>query len=189
MAGKSDKGLGDVKQRLKARYENIQKRVKPPYTSDLVPDMFEAKILGLLEELGITYPIDFSSPPADVQVAARQGRVMLQPAGSSIGNSMGVLQDNKCLTFKAREKGFLVIDSLDIIMEDPIAEGFTIKYVFDGSQTNSIQYQIDNSIAEPGHWKFNRIVLADTGSLQVCVINPNAYAGGVFSWESRLWRL
>lgn len=182
-------GLGDVKQRIKARYDAIRTKVKPATQSDLVGDEVEARILGLLEELGVTYPVDFTTPPPDVQVAARQGTVLLQPAGSIIGSSAGVLQDNKCLTFKARERGFLVIDSLDFIMEDPIAEGFTIKYTFDGSQTNSIQYQMDNTVVEAGHWKFNRVVLADSGSLQVCVTNPNAFASGVFSWESRLWRL
>lgn len=182
-------GLGDVKARLKARYDNIARRVTPPSQSDLVSDEVEKRILGLLEELGITYPVDFTTPPPDVQVAARQGTVTLQPAGSTVGGSGSQLTDNACITFKAREKGFLIIDSLDFIMEDPVAEGFKIQYTFDGSQLNSIQYQIDNTIAEPGHWKFNRVVLADTGSLKVCVINPNAFAAGTYSWESRLWRL
>lgn len=181
--------LGDVRRRLQQRYEKDRLKVKNYSPSELVVDAIEKKVIGFLTELGIDYPVDFNQPPPDVEVAFRQGTKCLEPQGSTDGGSPPTSTDQSCLTFKARSKGFLVIDYLDIIAEDPIAEEFSIRYTFDGEQVNSINYQITQSDSEPGHWKFGRIVLVDGGTLQICAINGNAYAGGCFSFEGRLWRL
>lgn len=186
---KSKANLGDVRQRLNERYEALQKKVRPASPVELAADLIDARVTDFLNKLGINYPIDFSHPPPDVFVAYRQGTHYLEPDGSTDGGSPAVATDEKCLTFKARESGFLVIDHLDFIMEDPIAEGFTITYTFDGEAVNSVKYQISNNDSEIGHWKFGRIVLADGGKVSICVANPNANAGGCFSFEGRMWKL
>lgn len=182
-------GLGELKQRLLQRYEKYAEQVKNYSPADLIAQGFEKQFWKLLQEFGVDYPLDFDRPPPDVYVPARQGTTTLQPQGSTNGASPPVPTDSQCFTWKARDGGFLVIDHVDWIMEDPIAENFfTISYKFD-NQPNNALFQQDNSITEPGHWKFNRVVLIDGGVMQVCIQNTNPFAAGVFSWESVSWSL
>lgn len=181
--------LGELKQRLLERYTKDAEQVKNYSPSDLIADSFHRHFWKLLQEFGVDYPLDFDRPPPDVYVPARQGTATLQPKGSTNGASPPVPTDQQCFTWKARDGGFLVIDTVDWIMEDPIAEVFfTINYKFD-QQSNTALFQQNNSISEPGHWKFNRVVLIDGGVMQVCIQNTNPFAGGVFSWESVCWSL
>jgi len=180
--------LGEVRKRLLERYANASEEVRHFTMPDLIQNKLERTIWSFLNEFGIDYPIDFDRPPPDVYVPARQGTVCLEPQGSTTGASPPIPTDEKCLTWKARDNGFLVIDSLDFIMEDPIAEDFIITYKFD-EQVNNANFQKVFTDPEPGHWKFNRIVLVDGEVLTACVKNPNAFAGGCFSFESRSWSL
>lgn len=184
-----NRNLGELRARILERYGKIAEEVKNYSQADLIAHSLEKRLFHLLTEFGIDYPIDFDRPPPDVYVPARQGTVCLDPLGSTDGASPPNATDEKCLTFKARDGGFLVIDFLDIIMEDPIAEDFfTITYTFD-EQVNTANYQKVQSDDEPGHWKFNRVVLVDGEVMKVCVKNTNPDAGGCFSFESRLWSL
>jgi hypothetical protein len=181
--------LGELRKRIRDRYQEIVEQVKNYQAHDLIANSLEKKIFRILSEYGIDYPRTFDIPPPDVYVPARQGTKFLDPFGSTTGSSPPIPSDETCLTWKARDGGFLVIDHLDFIMEDPIAEDFfTIRYFFDG-QENTANFQSDQGINEPGHWKFNRIVLIDGESLRICIKNTNPYAGGYFSWENRLWSL
>jgi hypothetical protein len=183
------RNLGELKQRLVERYEKDAEQLKNYTPADLIANKFEKSFWKLLQEFGIDYPLDFDRPPPDVYVPARQGTLTLEPQGTTDGATPPVKKDIQCLTWKARDGGFLVVDHLDFIMEDPIAEDFfTITYKFD-SQQNTAQFQCDNSVNEPGHWKFNRLVLIDGECMQVCVQNTNAFASGVFSWENVSWSL
>lgn len=180
--------LGDIRQRLTKRFRDVEKKVSSPSLPDLVHDKVERTVLAFLTELGVDYPIDFIVPPPDVYVPARQATIFLDPKGTTVG-SPPIPSDQRCFTFKARDGGFYIIDDMDIIMEDPIAEEFfKITYDFDG-QKNTAAFQCDQSTKEPGHWKFNRVVLADGDCLSICVENTNELAGGVFSLESRMWSL
>lgn len=181
--------LGEVRKALLDRYANVSEEVRHYTMPELIQNKIERTIWGFLNEFGIDYPIDFDRPPPDVYVPARQGTKCLDPLGSTTGSSPPIKTDEACLTWKARDNGFLVIDSLDIIMEDPIAEEFfTIEYKFD-EQVNNPNFQKKFADPEMGHWKFNRIVLVDAEVLTVCVRNTNAFAGGCFSVESRSWSL
>lgn len=181
--------IGEIRQRIFEKRKKASEQVRHYTLPDLVTDRVEKTILAILNEYGVDYPLDFDRPPPDVYVPSRQGTIFLCRQGCTSGGSPPVPLDVKCFTFKAREGGFLVIDTIDIIMEDPIAEGyFTITYTFD-EQRNSPNFQCDQSVIEPGHWKFNRVVLADGDCMEVCVRNTNPYAGGYFSLESRMWSL
>src|SRR4029077_336910 len=188
MGVRRERQIGELPQNLLARYPKIREEVRNSSPSDLIADKCEKRIWQLLQEFGIDYPLDFDRPPPDVYVPARQGTFCLDPQGSTTGSSPPEETDNKCLTWKARSGGFLVIDTLDWIMEDPIAEGFIIKYAFD-QQENMASFQDNKKIAEPGHWKFNRVVLIDEEVMTVCISNPNPFAGGCVSFESRAWSL
>jgi hypothetical protein len=181
--------LGEVRKALLQRYAEASEEVRHYTMPDLIANKIERTVWGFLNEFGIDYPIDFDRPPPDVYVPARQGTKCLEPLGSTDGASPPVATDEVCLTWKARDNGFLVIDSLDFIMEDPISEEFfTITYHFD-EQVNNANFQKVFADPEPGHWKFNRIVLVDGEVLKVCIKNTNAFAGGCFSFESRSWSL
>jgi hypothetical protein len=181
--------LGDVRKALLDRYSRVSEEVRNYTMPDLITNKIERTIWGFLNEFGIDYPIDFDRPPPDVYVPARQGTKCLDPFGSTDGMSPPMKTDEACLTWKSRDNGFLVVDTLDFIMEDPIAEDFfTIEYKFD-EQVNNANFQKNFSVPEMGHWKFNRIVLVDGEVLTVCVRNTNAFAGGCFSLESRSWSL
>ncbi len=181
--------LGGLRKLLYERYEKRSEKVKNYSQHDLIAGRFERLIMKMLTEFGIDYPVDFDRPPPDVYVPARQGTFTLDQQGSTDGYSPPVPTDQICFTWRARDGGFLVVDSLDFIMEDPIAEScFTIEYKFD-EQVNTAVYQRDNSVPEPGHWKFNRVVLVDGEVMTVCVKNTCPYASGVFSMESKQWSL
>lgn len=181
--------LSEVKQNLKRRFASVEKKVAHYSLPELVQDKIERTIFSFLTELGIDFPIDFSTPPPDVEVFARQNTNCLDPAGTTIGSSPPIKTDRACYTWKARPGGFMVIDSLDWIMEDPIAEEcFKLTFTFD-EQDNDPRRQKKNSVPEPGHWKFNRMVLADEEVLTVCVINICPFAGGCYSLENRNWML
>lgn len=181
--------LGDVRRALLDRYANVSDEVRHYTMPDLIANKIERTVWGFLNEFGVDYPIDFDRPPPDVYVPARQGTECLDPLGSTNGGSPPIPTDETCLTWKARDNGFLVIDSLDFIMEDPISEDFfTITYKFD-EQVNNANFQKKFEDPEPGHWKFNRIVLVDGEVLTVCIKNMNAFAGGCYSFESRSWSL
>lgn len=181
--------LGEVRKAILRKYADVSQEVRHYQVQDLIANKVERTIWSILNEFGINYPVDFDRPPPDVYVTARQGTKFLEPSGSTTGTSPPIKTDEACLTWRARDNGFLVIDSLDIIMEDPIAEEFfTIEYKFD-EQVNNASFQKNFGDTEPGHWKFNRIVLVDGEVLTVCVRNSNAFAGGHFSWESRGWSL
>ncbi|MGH9389737.1 MAG: hypothetical protein ACRD1Z_08990 [Vicinamibacteria bacterium] len=187
--GKQKMSLGELRKNLLKRYEDIAEPLRSTHLPDIITHGIEKKILELLREFGIDYPRKFDIPPPDVYVPARQGTQCLDPLGSTDGASPPVPTDEKCLTFRARDSGFLVIDSFDIIMEDPIAEDwFTIKYTFD-KQENSANFQHVKSDDEPGHWKFNRVILVDGEVMRVCIKNTNPFAGGCFSFEGRMWSL
>lgn len=186
MAGEK---LGEVRRKLYERYADASKEVRHYSVPELIANKLERTLWGFLNEFGIDYPIDFDRPPPDVYVPARQGTHCLDPQGSTDGATPPNRQDQACLTWRARASGFLVIDSLDFIMEDPIAEDFfTVTYQFD-EQFNSAEFQRNNGDNEIGHWKFNRIVLVDGEVLTTCVTNSNPFAGGCFSFESRSWSL
>lgn len=181
--------LGEIRRRLRERYDKASDQVRHYTMPELIADKVERTIWGFLNEFGVDYPIDFDRPPPDVYVPARQGTECLQPYGSVDGSSPPVRTDLKCNTWKARDNGFLVVDSLDFIMEDPVAEDwFTITYRFD-EQRNDPRFQRNFSDNEPGHWKFNRVVLIDGEVMEVCVENTNPFAGGCYSFESRSWSL
>jgi hypothetical protein len=181
--------LGEVRARIKKRYQDAAEEVRHYSVPDLIQNKLERTIWGFLNEFGINYPIDLDRPPPDVYVPARQGTGCLEPQGSTDERTPPSHTDEKCLTWRARDGGILVIDSLDFIMEDPIAEEFfTITYQFD-QQYNSATFQRNNGDVEFGHWKFNRVVLVDGEVLTVCIANSNPYAGGCFSLESRSWSL
>jgi hypothetical protein len=181
--------LGEIRKAILQRYARASEEVRHYSMPDLIADKIERTVWSFLNEFGVDYPIDFDRPPPDVYVPARQGTKFLDPFGSTDGMSPPKKTDEACLTWRARDNGFLIIDSLDIIMEDPIAEEFfTIEYKFD-EQVNNANFQKKFSDKEPGHWKFNRIVLVDGEVLTVCVRNTNAFAGGYFSWTSRSWSL
>lgn len=183
------KGLGEVRRRLLERYQDKAEAVKHYSVPELIANKLERTLWGFLNEFGIDYPIDFDRPPPDVYVPARQGTACLDPEGSTDGGTPPTPTDQKCLTWRARDSGFLVIDTMDFIMEDPIAEEFfTVTYQFD-EQFNSATFQRENGATEMGHWKFNRVVLVDGEVLTTCVANSNAFAGGCFSLESRSWSL
>jgi hypothetical protein len=185
----SKQKLGDLRQYLYERYQKRSEQVKNFSQYDLISEGLEKKIWQILREFGVNYPLDFDRPPPDVYVPARQGTKRLDPKGSVVGTSPSVASDQACLTWQARNGGFMIIDHLDFIMEDPIAEEwFTITYQFDGA-FNTATSQCDNTISEFGHWKFNRMVLIDGECLKACVQNTNPNAGGVFSFESREWAL
>src|SRR6185369_16939798 len=151
--------LGEVRQKLKDRYNKAAEAVRHYSVPDLIQDKLQRTIWGFLNEFGITYPIDLDRPPPDVYVPARQGTGCLDPAGSTDEATPPNSTDRKCMTWRARDSGIMVIDSLDLIMEDPISEDFfTITYQFD-EQFNSATFQRQNGDTEFGHWKFNRIVL------------------------------
>ena len=181
--------LGELRRRILERYKEISEQVKNYQAHDLIANSLEKKIVRMLAEYGIDYPRTFDIPPPDVYVPARQLTKCLDPLGSTTGSSPPVPTDEVCLTWKARDGGFLVIDHLDFIMEDMIAEEwFTIRYFFD-EQENSANFQCDQSVKGPGQWKFNRVVLIDGECMRVCIKNTNPFAGGCFSMESRLWSL
>ena len=193
-AGKSGKSpstrgnLGQIKLHLNKRYEEVSEQLRSGKSSDFITDKFEKRLNEVLNRYGINYPRTFDYPPPDVYVPARQGTIYLQPAGS-VGVSPPEATDVACLSFKAKDSGFLVIDKLDFIMEDPIAEScVTIEYKFE-NQKNSAQHQCDNGTSEPGHWKFNRIILVDGQCLRVCLRNICDDAAALVSWESRMWSL
>jgi len=181
--------LSEVRKNLYKRYRDSSRRVANFSAAELAVDRIEKVVFGFLTEFGVDFPIDFLVPPPDVEVAARQGTVSLGPQGTQYGSSPPVKTDTSCTTFRARDSGFLVIDFHDIIMEDPIAEEyFEITYTFD-EQENNPNFQRTKGTGEDGHWKFNRIVLVDGEELEICVVNTNPYAGGVYSFESRMWML
>ena len=186
MAGEK---LGEIRRKLLERYTKVAEPVAHYTPADLIQDKLQRTIWGFLNEFGVDYPIDFDRPPPDVYVPARQGTKCLDPEGTTDDMTPPTSTDEACLTWRARDGGFLVIDSMDFIMEDPIAEEFfTITYQFD-QQYNSAQFQRNNGDAEMGRWKFNRMVLVDGEVLTTCVANSNPYAGGCFSLESRSWSL
>lgn len=181
--------LGEVRRKLLERYQNVAEPLKHYSLPDLIQNKLERTIWGFLNEFGIDYPIDLDRPPPDVYVPARQGTKCLDPQGTTDGSTPPTHFDQACLTWRARDGGFLVIDSMDFIMEDPIAEEFfTITYQFD-EQFNTATFQRNNKDVEMGHWKFNRVVLVDGEVLTTCIQNTNAFAGGCFSLESRSWSL
>ena len=181
--------LGEIRKNILDRYADVSEKIRHFTMPDLIANKIERTVWGFLNEFGIDYPIDFDRPPPDVYVPARQLTHCLDPQGSTDGASPPMKTDETCLTWKAREHGFLVIDNLDVIMEDPIAEDFfTITYMFD-EQINNANFQKNFKDPEPGHWKFNRVVLVDGEVLTVCVRNTNPFAGGCFSIESRSWSL
>lgn len=186
--GSKRERLSEVRQNLLDRYAKIREEVRNYSPSDLIANKCEQRIWKLLQEFGIDYPLDFDRPPPDVYVPARQGTFCLDPQGTTTGSSPPTATDEVCLTWKARSGGFLVIDSLDWIMEDPISEQFLISYKFD-QQPNVANFQDNKKTAEPGHWKFNRVVLIDEEVMTVCISNPNPFAGGCVSFESRAWML
>jgi hypothetical protein len=181
--------LGDVRKALVERYAKVSDEVRHYTMPDLIANKLERTIWGFLNEFGVDYPIDFDRPPPDVYVPARQGTKTLEPFGSTDGMSPPSRTDQTCLTWKARDNGFLVVNTLDFIMEDPVAEEcFTLQYKFD-EQENNANFQRNFSVPEMGHWKFNRVVLVDGEVMQVCVTNTCPYSGGTFSLESQSWSL
>ena len=181
--------LGAVRKELMERYLKRSSQVKAYVPADLIADKLEKRIRELLSEYGLNYPWDFDRPPPDVYAPGRRGTCYLDSYGTTTGTSPPIATDQKCLTFRARDGGFLVIDYLDIIMEGPIAEEwFNVTYRFD-EQYNSANFQCDKAIDECGHWEFNRVVLMNHECLTVCVQNTNPYAGGWFSYVSRDWSL
>jgi len=181
--------LGNIRKNLYKRYTSVEKKVVHATLPDLLVDQIEKRVFGFLTQLGLDYPMGFTTPPPDVEVVAHQGTKCLDPYGYTQTGSPSVPTDVACITFRARKGGFLVVDLLDIIMEDPISEEFfTIDWTFD-SQKNTPNRQCTKSNNEPGHWKFNRVTLVDGECLTVCVRNPNQYAGGCFSFESSMWTL
>lgn len=192
MAGKSKPStrgdLGEIKRRIASRYEEVSTILRSAKAADFIEDRLEKRLNEILNHYGINYPRTFDVPPPDVYVPSRQGTVYIQPAGS-VGVSPPIALDVVCLTFKAKDSGFLVVDKLDFIMEDPVAEScVTIEYKFE-NQRNSAQHQCDNGTNEAGHWKFNRFVLVDGQCLTVCLRNTCDDAAALVSWESRMWSL
>lgn len=181
--------LGEIRKNLQKRYVDVAKKVEHFTLPDLIVDKVEKTVFSFLTQLGLDFPMDFVTPPPDVEVAARQGTKCLEPQGTVTAATPPVKLDESCLTWRARDGGFLVIDLLDFIMEDPISEEFfELEFKFD-EQINDPKRQRDNGVKEPGHWKFNRVVLIDGEVLTVCVRNTNPFAGGCFSWENVNWTL
>lgn len=176
--------LGFTRGALWERYKASALPLKNPSAADLVSNKIEKIVVALLTDLGVDYPLDFIVAPPDRLKTQRQGTFQLQPSGypAVFGPS------TRDFTFKARDKGFLVIPRLDIIAEEPIAEGFRIEYLFNGNK-NSPNYQVNKSVSEAGHWKFSGMVLADADELIVRVTNPSTTAAGVASIEADLWGL
>lgn len=188
-------GLGESRQTLRQRYTEIAKKLKNPTRPDQFSDRAEKFVIAILTELGIDYPIEFLTPGPEVPKVARQGTFELRPNGTTIldgGGSPPVAgdpKDNKVFTFKARDGGVLVIQSLDFIMETrPGDENVTIEYVF-AEQANSVNHQCVQSDDEPGMWKFNKIILADGECMTITVTNNNALASAIFSMESVMWMI
>ena len=189
------KSLDEVKAKLFKRYRDESKVVQNYSAPDLIADKTEKLIVAILTELGIDHPLDFNQPPPDIYVAARQGTMQVGPDN---GIPLCIYTDPELpaiicvtneeeLTFKATSGRFLVINSLDFIAEEDIADRFTnITYKFDGV-SNSINFQISKATTEVGHWKFNRVVLADGDSLTVKVENTFPFASAFMSFESQVW--
>lgn len=181
--------LSEIRKNLYKRYRDGEKRVSNFSMPELVSDKVERTIFSFLTEFGLDFPLDFLTTPPDVEVLARQGTDCLEPMGSNDGGSPPIDTGKRCQTFRARDKGFMVIDTHDIIMEDPIAdEFFKIRYTFN-EQENTPNFQLDKGLKEVGHWKFNRVVLVDAEVLTICIENTNPFAGGCYSFESKMWML
>lgn len=169
--------LGEIKQLIQKRYEERRQRPVSPAIADKYDDPFQKVIYGVLADLGIDFPIDFFQKPPDIPGVARQGIFKLAPG------------EAKTFTFQSRKKGFLIIDFLDFVFEDPIAnEDVRIAYNFDDT-VNTPNYQIDKGVAEAGHWKFDQIVLYNEDSLTITVTNTNLFAQAVCSIASEMWML
>jgi hypothetical protein len=175
--------LSDTKKGLQQRIAKKRPRGDLPPFSTMGKDDVQRFILGLLNAFGVDYRIDRIVPPPDVETVVRQGTFWVPPATDIYTPTQ------RCFTFRARDGGYLVIDFLDFIAEDPIGEDdCTIRYWF-GDQENTPNFQEDKAVVEPGHWKFSKVVLVDGEILTVCIENSNPYAAALWSYEHRSWML
>lgn len=175
--------LGEIKRGLEERFARRRKHVSNTSLTDLTTDKVEKAVIGFLEAYGLDFRIDRLVTPPDVEVLARQGTFWVPPAVDVYTSTL------TCLTWRARDKGELVIDHLDFIAEDPIGEDWCkIRYWFTKFE-NTPNFQEHKEDVEPGHWKFNRVVLVDGEVMKVCIENLNPYAAALWSYESRCWML
>jgi len=169
--------LSETKRGIFKRFQEREEKVKDYSLPEVVKDKTERLIIAILTELGIDYPIDLIKCPPDVPGVARQGMIEVLPNSSRV------------LTFKARDKGYLVINPFDVVFEDPIAEEYvTIKYEFDDVE-NSVDFREDKSVTEVGHWKYRSVTLYDGETMKVTFTNSYRQASAFISYEAELWQL
>lgn len=172
MSGK----IGTIVQALRERREKRRLKADSSSTADRITDPVEKLIYAILQDFGIDYPLDFVVKPPDLYDISRQGTFIIPP------------NDSVELTFKARDKGFLVIEKLDFVAEDPIANQCTFAYKFNRT-VRSFQYQEDKSITEEGKWKLNSAVIDNGMTLTAVITNPHLYAQAIVSMEADMWMI
>lgn len=169
--------LGIVAKLLKERFEKRRREADNVSQADRFGDPLQKLIYGLLTDFGLDYPIDFVVKPPDIADVSRQGTFVLAPGTT------------KTLTFKARKRGFLVIEQLEFIAEEPISNS-NIRILYDfGTTRRSFNYQSDKTVSEPGMWKMNSQVLDHGAVLTVSIVNADLFAQAIVSVAADMWMI
>lgn len=170
-------GLGEVKKLIQDRYERRRRTVKHEGIAAQICDPVERVIKLLLEDYGINYPLDFVKRPPDVDDVSRSQTFKIAPSSSEV------------LTFRARKHGWLVIEFLNIILEDPIAQAsVTVTYKL-GASNRKYDYRNDPTVSEQGLWQWGGGTLSDQEVLTVTIANGDANADAIVSIEADAWML
>lgn len=168
--------LGFSKQAIMEKFEREIKADVPTREPFYAFSNTISAVIRFIIDLGIPLPFWLFVADPRKRNFSRQGVVQLQP------------QQSVTISFKARQKGHLVLDEIEIAPEDALAfDALRIEF-FEKRRENNIDYSEDQG-REVGFWKISKKVLFDESVFSIRVTNTDQFGLCVFSllingWEN-----
>ena len=174
-------GLSGLQQAFRDRVRERLKKVAIQYPTDQVSNRLEKTVIAFLTEFGVDYSINFLTPPPDAKSFKRQTQFTI-PSSREGDNTIE-------LSFKARDRGILVLKDIGLSRDDEIAEEHgTVKWEFNNTN-NSINFQENKTSPELGEWKFDNVVLIDDDFMKIKITNDYPFASSYWSMEVEGWMM
>lgn len=168
--------LGRTKQDLLEKIRQRQEFQRIPKMADLYTNPIVKLVFSILHELGLDWNTHYRVAPPYATRWRREGVLQIPP---------GITQT---ISFKAKDRGIVVVDNFDVALLDIIAnEYLRVTHRFNGSP-NAIDLSIVPG-SEPGVWKYDGMILEDGDTYAIDLINTNQYATAVVSIESKGWEI
>jgi hypothetical protein len=135
-----------------------------------------SKLVGVLIDLGLPFPLWLVVSDPRKTVFTRQNVAQLNP-GQSID-----------LSFQARNKGFLVLNTIEVAPQDALAyEALRIEFI-ERNRENNVDFSTDKG-NEAGFWKFSKRILFDESTFTVRLTNTDLFGLIAVSFFFEGWEI